>query len=239
MGVPVPLILVTGGSRGLGAALGQQALAAGQRVIEFSRAAPHPHSVAADLADPLAFRATLLRTLGALPAEALQGGVTLIHNAGVVTPIGPAGGDDAAALLANLQANFSGALLGLAAVVQALQGLKAPKRLLNISSGAAQRPIAGWSAYCAAKAGLEHWLRTVAAEQATEPAPWTLVNVNPGVMDTGMQADIRAAAFPDQALFVQRHAEGRLQDPAAVAARVLALAERADLRNGERYDVAA
>lgn len=234
-----PLILLTGGSRGLGAAVAEQALAAGHRVIEFSRAAPHAHSVQADLADPPAFRATLLRTLDRLPASAFSGGLTVVHNAGVVTPIGPAGGPDAEALLASLQANFSGALLGLAALVQALQDLAVPKRLLNISSGAALRPIAGWSAYCAAKAGLEHWVRTVAAEQAGSDTPWLLANVNPGVMDTGMQADLRASSFPDHALFVQRHAAGQLQPPAAVAERLLKLAARADLVNGERYDVSA
>lgn len=233
---------LTGGSRGLGLAIAEQLQAEGQALIEFSRSAPHPFSVRADLGEPMAFRAAVLGALQALPPAQLAGGVLLIHNAGLVTPIGAAGDQHEAAVLANLQTNFSSSILGLAALVQALQTLPVRKRLLNISSGAALRPIAGWSLYCAAKAGLEHWIRCLDQEQRRQPHPWTAVNINPGVMDTGMQADIRAsnpAEFPDHALFVQRHASGALQRPADVAARVLAIARRDELLGGERYDAAS
>ncbi len=235
----MPYTFLTGASRGLGLALAQQLQAEGQTLIEFSRSAPHPYSVRADLADPLAFREALLNTLAGIAPAQLADGVLVIHNAGVVTPIGAAGAQDPAAVLANLQANFSAPVLGLAAVVEALQALPGRKRLLNISSGAAQRAIAGWSLYCAAKAGMEHYIRTLAEEQRREAHPWTAVNINPGVIDTGMQADIRAASptdFPDHAVFVQRHASGALQRPADVAARVLAIARRDELLGGERYD---
>lgn len=232
---------LTGGSRGLGLALVEQLQREGQPWVEFSRAAPHAHSVRADLADPLGFRTTVEHTVQRLQDQGqLQGRrLVVIHNAGVVTPLGAAGRQEATAVLANAQANFSGPLLGLSALLAALQDHPGSKRLLNISSGAALRPIAGWSLYCAAKAGLEHFIRTVDAEQRHQRHPWVAVNVNPGVMDTAMQADLRAAgpeAFPDHAVFVQRHASGELQDPARVAARVLALARRADLVGGERYD---
>lgn len=233
---------LTGGSRGLGLAIAEQLVAEGLALIEFSRSAPHPFSVRADLADPIGCRRAVLGALQSVPPAQLAGGVTVIHNAGLVTPIGPAGQADEAAVLANLNTNFSSSLLALAALVQALQALPVRKRLLNISSGAALRPIAGWSLYCAAKAGMEHWIRSLDQEQRRQAHPWTAVNVNPGVMDTGMQADIRAAdpaAFPDHALFVQRHASGGLQAPAAVAARVLAIARRDELVGGERYDAAA
>lgn len=232
---------VTGGSRGLGLALVQQLQREGRPWVEFSRAAPHPQSVAADLADPIAFRDTVLHTVQRLQTQGrLEGAeLLLIHNAGVVTPLGAAGELPPEAMSANLQANLLGPIMGLSALVGALQEHPGRKRLLNISSGAALRPIAGWSLYCAAKAGMEHFVRTLHAEQATQPHPWCAVNVNPGVMDTAMQADLRAAgpaAFPDHAAFVQRHATGELQDPARVAARVLALARRPDLSGSERYD---
>ncbi len=235
----MPLTLLTGASRGLGLALATQLQAEGQPLIEFSRSAPHPFSVRADLADPPAFRDALLATVRALPPQQLQDGLLVIHNAGVVTPVGPAGAQDPAAVLANLQANFAAPVLALSALVDALQELPGRKRLLNISSGAALRPIAGWSLYCAAKAGMEQFIRTLAQEQLQRAQPWTAVNVNPGVIDTGMQADIRAsnpADFPDHALFVQRHASGALQRPEDVAARVLAIARRDELIGGERYD---
>lgn len=233
---------LTGGSRGLGLAIADQLVAEGCPLLEFSRSAPHAYSVRADLGDVLAFRAAVLGAVQALDPARLAGGVLVIHNAGLVTPIGAAGSQEPAAALANLQSNFSSSLLGLAALVDALQALPVKKRLLNISSGAALRPIAGWSLYCAAKAGMEHYIRCLDQEQRREAQPWTAVNVNPGVMDTGMQADIRAAAptdFPDHAVFVQRHASGALQKPADVAARVLAIARRDELIGGERYDASS
>jgi len=233
---------LTGGSRGLGLALARQLQAEGQALVEFSRSAPHAFSVRADLADPLHFRDAVLQSLATLDPALLRDGVLVIHNAGVLTPIGAAGKQDPSAVLANLQSNFSSAVLALSALVQALQALPVRKRLLNISSGAALRPIAGWSLYCAAKAGMEQFIRTLDQEQRQQPHPWTAVNINPGVIDTDMQAAIRASNaqdFPDHQRFVQRHADGELQAPAAVAARVLAIARRADLVGGERYDASA
>ncbi len=233
------LNLITGGSRGLGLALVEQLLFEGERVIEFSRSAPHPFSVRADLSDPSAFAATVSATLANLDPDSLQDGVRVIHNAGLIEPIGPASKQSPAAQLANLNANFCSGILGLSSIVAALQDLPGRKCLLNISSGAAQRPIAGWSLYCAAKAGMEHFIRTLAQEQLGQAQPFVAVNVNPGVIDTGMQAALRAAgpdAFPDHAVFMERHAQGQLQRPADVAARVLAIARRGDLVGGERYD---
>ena len=236
------LNLITGGSRGLGLALVEQLRAEGERVIEFSRSAPHSFSVRADLGEPMAFATTVRETLAALDPVVFKGGVRVIHNAGLIEPIGPASGQEPAAQLANLHANLCSGVLGLSAIVAALQDLPGRKCLLSISSGAAQRPIAGWSLYCAAKAGLEMFIRTLAQEQLREAHPFVAVNVNPGVIDTGMQAALRAAdprGFPDPAVFMARHAQGELQQPSDVAARVLRIARRADLLGGERYDASA
>lgn len=234
------LALVTGGSRGLGAALCDHLLADGWRVIEFSRSAPHPYSIALDLSDPAQARATVARTLDGVDAAGLSA-IAVFNNAGVLAPIGPAAIAPAAALLANLHANLATPLLLLAQIVARWQHHPARKRLVNISSGAAQTPYAGWSLYGTAKAGMEQFIRCLAAEQADEPQPFVAVNVYPGVIDTAMQAEIRAtpdAQFPARARFVQRHASGALRPPERVAAAVLRIAARDDLQGGERYDVA-
>jgi benzil reductase ((S)-benzoin forming) len=239
----MPLCILTGASRGLGLALVQQLQAEQPAVqlIEFSRSAPHAFSVQADLSDPQALHHQVMRALAGVSAPSDE--LLIIHNAGAIEPIGPLGAQDSTALLANLHTNFASGVAFMAAVVTRYQGAaSARKRILNISSGAALRPIAGWSHYCAAKAGMEHFVRTLALEQQAQAQPFVAINVNPGVMDTGMQASIRAAQperFPDHALFVQRHAQGALQAPAAVATRVLALARRHDLVSGERYDASA
>ena len=65
------------------------------------------------------------------------------------------------------------------------------KRILNISSGAGRNPYEGWGAYCTTKAGLDHFSRVVAMEQANEQYPVEIVSIAPGIIDTDMQATIR------------------------------------------------
>ena len=230
------LAILTGGSRGLGLALHEQLTHAGWRVLEFSRAAPHAGSVRLDLADPAGIEAIVRPALARVAAEPIES-LVLIGNAGVLDPIGPAARKDPAAVLANLQANFTSAVLCHAAVIAQFQGLACRKVLANVSSGAALKGYAGWSLYCAAKAGLENFIRAVAAEQASEPHPFTAINIDPGVMDTAMQALIRQQApddFPEVARFIRRQADGELRPPGDVAAAILRILDRADLAGGQR-----
>ncbi|MDP2366746.1 hypothetical protein [Rhodoferax sp.] len=73
------------------------------------------------------------------------------------------------------------------------------------------------------------------------PHPFVDINIDPGVMDTAMQADIRAASvhdFPDQERFVQRKTQGALVAPADVAAAIGHILDLPTLTSGGRYDVA-
>lgn len=232
---------VTGGSRGLGAALCTQLQAAGYGVVEFSRGAPHPYSVRADLADPQAFRATVAAALAPWAARA-PGEVLWIHNAAVLTPIGPVANKASELVQSNLEINIVAAILGIAEFVRVFQDFPGRKRIANISSGAARHPYAGWSLYCAGKAALEAFVAALALEQRAAREPIVAVNINPGVIDTAMQAEIRAAStgdFPDVARFVRRHAEGQLQSPQAVAANLLRWLASDALEGGATLDAAA
>jgi len=234
------LALITGGSRGLGLALVERLQQAGYTVIDFSRSAPHPFSVRVDLTQPAEFGAVLDRTLAAIDPAALQD-LLVINNAGSLDPIGPAATKVRSEVLANLAANVSSGIVFLATVAGRFQSSACRKVIINISSGAALRGYAGWSLYCAAKAGLENFVRALAVEQQADAAPFIAVNVGPGVIDTDMQASIRATPahdFPDVARFIERKEQGELRTPAVVAAAVLAIAAHAQLQQGERYDVA-
>jgi len=234
------LALITGGSRGLGLALVERLQQAGYTVIDFSRSAPHPFSVRVDLTQPTEFGAILDRTLAEIDPATVQD-LLVLNNAGSLDPIGPAATKARSDVLANLAANVSSAIVFLAAVVGRFQDTAGRKVIINISSGAALRGYAGWSLYCAAKAGLDNFVRALAVEQQASPTPFVPVNVGPGVIDTDMQANIRAASvqdFPDVARFIERKEQGELRTPAVVAAAVLAIAGHDALKPGERYDVA-
>merc|ERR1712157_30278 len=97
-------------------------------------------------------------------------------------------------------------------------------RITAISSGASLRPIASWSAYCVAKAGLDMWVRCVAEEGKHNNI--SAIAVSPGVVDTGMQADIRSVEsrdLPEQSKFVELYTSGQLAKSDQVAAQLLPL----------------
>jgi benzil reductase ((S)-benzoin forming) len=100
-----------------------------------------------------------------------------------------------------------------------------PRIILNISSGAAQRPVDGWAAYCASKAALNFLSETIQKEQDLRGSGVRVWALSPGVVNTAMQTHIRTAGvrqFSEQKKFVASHAERQLQTPAAVAARTIA-----------------
>lgn len=231
------LAIVTGGSRGLGAALCEQLLADGFRLIEFSRSAPHPYSVSIDLADPESSGHQAEAEMAKVETE-LVTELLVIHNAGTLEPIGPASRKGSSTVAANLNTNLVSPISVLAAVIAKFQDNPGRKVIACVSSGAALRPFSGWSLYCAAKAGMDHFVRTLALEQASLPHPFIAVNFDPGVIDTDMQALIRSSTkddFPDVERFVQRKEKGQLAPPAKVAASLVALLSRHDLVGGERY----
>jgi NAD(P)-dependent dehydrogenase (short-subunit alcohol dehydrogenase family) len=106
------------------------------------------------------------------------------------------------------------------AVLEALR--ETGGRIVNVSSGAAVNAVEGWSAYCAAKAGLTHFTRVLAAE---EPGI-TVVALRPGVVDTRMQGVIREQGpgnmAPDKTDYFRKLKEEGKLEPSAVPARSMA-----------------
>jgi len=126
------------------------------------------------------------------------------------------------------------------AAASAFENHTCRKLLVNISSGAATKGSAGWSLYCGAKAALENVIRSVALEQQHVPHPFTAISINPGLIDTEMQAAIRATSakdFPDVQKFHKRQADGLLRPPEQVAAAVSQILSQTNLTPGEVYKV--
>jgi benzil reductase ((S)-benzoin forming) len=100
-----------------------------------------------------------------------------------------------------------------------------PRQVLFISSGLGRRAMAGSASYCAAKAAMDHLARALALEQAGLPNPARVGSLAPGVVDTDMQAQLRASdpgRFPEQARFAALKTSGLLDTPDEAAAKVLA-----------------
>jgi NAD(P)-dependent dehydrogenase (short-subunit alcohol dehydrogenase family) len=233
------LILLSGGSRGLGLALTTLYRERGWQALEFSRSANHPWSVRVDMTDPMSADAIVRGAIAPLATRAWDE-ILVVANAGVLAPIGPTALKDPAEVLRNIHTNYATPVMFMSAAVAAFQSHACRKTVLNISSGAAQRSLPGWSLYCGAKAGVEHFVRTLAIEQAATPHPLRAINVNPGLIDTAMQAAIRESSaedFPAVGMFIQRKAAGELRPPEVVAAAIARMVDDARLEGGARATV--
>ena len=192
------VIIVTGASRGIGAATAAACarssapvvLAArdGAQAAEVAKAiGPAASARACDVTDYAAVEALVAETrerFGRLDA--------LINNAGVIEPIASIAESDPATWARNVEINLTGAYHAIRAV---LPGMIAGGggTIVNVSSGAAVRPLEGWSAYCAAKAGLHMLTRAVALETAGQGI--RVFGFQPGTTDTDMHVLIRASGI--------------------------------------------
>ena len=236
--------LITGTSRGLGAALAAELLARGWCVVGCARG-PAPAALAGpmyahlrvDLADPRAVRATFDAARPELAPLAQAERAALVHNAAVMA-IDPVPELDLDRTLEALVLNVAVPLWLTGWFLRATTA-GADLRIVEVSSGAALRPYPGWPVYCAAKAALRMACQVLAEEagevESLQGRRIAVLSYAPHVVATAMQEEIRAAGderFPRRARFVEMHATGALVPPEAPAAD---LAARLEADAPERY----
>jgi NAD(P)-dependent dehydrogenase (short-subunit alcohol dehydrogenase family) len=214
-------VLITGASRGLGAATARAAAELGANVALAARSKEDLKRVAQQISEA-GSQALVLEGDVTLAADC-QRWVSrtveefgtldaLINNAGVISPVAPIAEADPQSWQRNWAINVQGPFMLTQAALPHLR--QSQGCVINISSGAATMIIQGWGAYCTSKAGVAHFTRLLAAE---EPKV-TALAVRPGIVDTDMQATIRregSAGMPaeDYARFVRYHEEGELLPP--------------------------
>ena len=210
--------------------LAQQAAACGAELLQWQ----------ADLSDAAPVAQRLQEWLAAQDPQLLAS-ATLINNAGVIselTPLRDAQPDD---LARALRVGLEAPMLLSAAFLGATQGWsQVPRKVLNVSSGLGRRAMASSSAYCAAKAGMDHFTHCLALEEKLLQNGAAVCALAPGVIDTDMQVQLRsasAAQFPDQGGFAALHEKGQLSSPANAAGRLLAYLNRPDFGSEPVADV--
>jgi len=231
--------VITGASRGLGAGMAVHFAAAGMRLGLCARHRPNlvvnarptardgqiisaepPLRAAVDVTDHdalAAFSDAVVARFGRIDLW--------VNNAGVLDPIGPLADADPRAVARHVEVNLVGVLHGSSLFAQHVRTRTGGGVLINISSGAATRPYAGWAAYCGVKAAVDQLTRVVALERAAHGL--SAYAVSPGVVDTDMQALIRgtdAGAFPAGDRFRRLAADGTFNSPAWVAEHLLTIA---------------
>jgi NAD(P)-dependent dehydrogenase (short-subunit alcohol dehydrogenase family) len=224
-----PVVIITGASRGLGAAVARWLAKAGAAVTLVARSEEKlmevaadvrrlggtPRTFKADVSDHLACRSAVETTLdhfGRIDS--------LVNNAGVVQPLAPVADTHPEEWRRNIEVNLLAPFYLVRAAISELR--RHNGRIVNVSSGAATMALATVSAYCTGKAAVNHFTRVLAAE---EPAV-TALTVRPGVVDTDMQAVLRnetdnAMPVEQIAYYRQLKERGELEPP-QIPARAIA-----------------
>ncbi|WP_017470710.1 (S)-benzoin forming benzil reductase [Amphibacillus jilinensis] len=244
--------IVTGTSKGLGAAIAELLLKNDIHVIGIAR---HVNKQLSQLADQskvtyqhfscdLADVDQLDRTFEKVNDQIFKketSRVYLINSAATVNPIDTVANHTIEAIQAHMQINLIAPMLTTSLVLKKAKQSGMETIVANISSGAADRSTYGWSAYGASKAGLNRYTQTVALEEEQLGTSNKIILFDPSIMDTEMQRDIRAVdqeAFQEVEQFKQYKKQNKLRDKSVVAqVFVNILVEPAEINNGHYYSI--
>ena len=119
--------------------------------------------------------------------------------------------------------------------ISAVQEKELEKRVVFISSGAAQKAYRGWTHYCSTKAGLDMLMQAIALEQSDRERPVRVAAFNPGRIETDMQKLLREQSpedFPAVDDFVAAATDGRTGSPRGAARKLAGLVLSADYPHG-------
>lgn len=240
--------IITGASKGLGASIAERMIREKIGVIAVSRTDNADlkekalagqvfyRHFSCNLASPEEVEDTFNQIISVINSKKPEL-IYAINNAGVIEPIGTVGSLGSHAIIQNVTVNLTAPMI----IMNLLLHKSAAKlRIANVSSGAAERPIQGWGAYCSTKAGLNMFTETAAAELKTAGAPHEIIAFSPGIMDTDMQGTIRSAtkeAFNDLEKFKEYKASGMLRPAAAVGDALVNLLLGDKVESGKIYNV--
>jgi len=225
--------LVMGASVGLGAAVVEALVAEGASVGIAARRDGELKALAAKLGPkvlPIACDVSDHgQVMAAVDATVATFGKLdhLVNNAAVIEPIGRVADTDPAAWARAIAINLTGNYYAIHACLPHL--LASRGVVVNVSSGAAHRPLEGWGSYSASKAGLAMLGRSLMLEYGEQGL--RVYGFAPGTVRTAMQEKIRASGMnPVSKLLPEQHWAPEV--PAKVIAW-LCRAEAADYPQGE------
>lgn len=242
--------IVTGASRGLGASAARQFISEGIPVISVSRNENIDLKKAADQAGSgyshyscdLSSAQQVQSVFAQICEDVFNDAETVyvINNAGVIEPIEVAGELDASLVQTNIQVNLTAPILISNLFLQKAKETGTRVIITNVTSGAAERPIQGWSIYCSTKAAVNMFTMTAGLELESNGSSSKVIAFSPGIMDTDMQVTIRSSSeesFADVNTFRNYKESGSLRSPDTVAGALVKLVLAENLENGKIYKV--
>ena len=192
------VVVITGASRGIGAAAAIAFAHKGALVALLARSGAQIEDVAGKIgADAMAVQCDVadwasVQTAMAAVVNRFGRVDVLINNAGVIDPISFLADTDPTAWARAIATNLSGVFHGLRAALPIMRSQRSGT-VINVSSGAATSPYEGWGAYCASKAGALMLTRSAHLEEASNGI--RVLGLSPGTVATEMQIKIKASGL--------------------------------------------
>ncbi|MDC3424675.1 (S)-benzoin forming benzil reductase [Aquibacillus sp. 3ASR75-11] len=244
--------VVTGTSRGLGESIAKKLMKIGIHIIGVSRneneglalyakecGTSYVH-VPCDIRNPKQVEEVFTK-IGETVFDQRPELVYLINNAGVVEPIDHVGNLDAMKLSDHVNVNLLAPMVITNLFLQRAEQTATCLITVNVTSGAGESAVYGWSAYCSTKAGLNRYTETVALEQEERGTNNKTIAFSPGIMDTKMQDQIRSStedAFKEVEKFKQYKENNLLKSTDRIAGALADLLRDGNkLQNGKIYYV--
>lgn len=221
------VLLITGGSKGIGKALLDKFLHEGFLCVSFSRSSSKINNdnlkeVFVDLSDNQNLLSEFQKTIEGIDFTDCRQ-LVLINNAGVINPIDSVGNLSNIDVLDSFSVNLLSPILLTNIFAELFQVHNIEKYVVNISSGAANYAIKSWSVYCSAKASLDMFSKVFNEEQQLKSYPFKVITFYPGKVDTSMQSTIRTVPqerFQDVDIFKEAKVKGSLLTPNYVSNQI-------------------
>lgn len=237
------IVIITGGSKGLGYGLVNEYLKNGYRVISISRSINEKlinvEQYQCDLSKSSTIEKILTKIFSPLNPQNITN-LTLINNAGYLGTINTLENLTPADISYTIQLNLIAPLVLNSLFIKLSKDWNCKKQLFNISSGAAKTPYESWSIYCASKAGIDMMTKVISKEQEDLNNGVSIVSIYPGVVDTNMQTEIRNTPkenFKSIQRFIDLYKQGDLLTPKEVAEKIYRLDNSGELKNGQILDI--
>ncbi|RMH46763.1 MAG: SDR family oxidoreductase [Alphaproteobacteria bacterium] len=184
------VVMITGASRGIGEAAARLFAKAGASVVLLARSAERIAEIAGEIGESAlavpcdVSRAWEVEAAVDAAVSSFGGLDVLINNAGVIEPIQRLEDADPDAWGHAVDVNLKGVFHGMRAAYPAMIA-RGGGTIITVSSGAAHRPLEGWSHYCAAKAGAAMLTRVADLEWRSRGI--RAMGLSPGTVATEMQ----------------------------------------------------